>query len=298
MYTVYWETVEKARRFVRERGNSHFDEGSEGNAVERIWKKYGIVRLKDYEGKKSNQKYHSHEKMFKEMKTYLKYVKKHNIWNEKQVLSTIKSMLHHYIGVPPKYIRVRGIKRTPKQYLQKLGINLDDYIDLLSLMQEPFYSMAEYRVPDNWWHSKAYYNVPLKDFMWVMKYAVRHGFTVLLGGDISESGYDCNKEVAIIPTFDIPFKYIDDNARQFRFSNGTTEDDHGIHCVGWTEKDGMDWYLIKDSGSGSRNGKHVGYTFYREDYVKLKMMNIMVHKDAVPNLWEKFVKARKNMEKK
>ncbi|MCX6165767.1 MAG: hypothetical protein NTU73_13065 [Ignavibacteriae bacterium] len=39
MYTVYWEYVEKARRFIRERGNSAFAEGSEANAVPRIWKK-------------------------------------------------------------------------------------------------------------------------------------------------------------------------------------------------------------------------------------------------------------------
>ena len=32
-YTVYWEYVEKARRFIRERGNSSFGEGSESNSV-------------------------------------------------------------------------------------------------------------------------------------------------------------------------------------------------------------------------------------------------------------------------
>mgnify|MGYP000914173933 FL=1 len=36
MFTVYWEYVEKAKRFVRERGNSLFDQGSEANAVTRI----------------------------------------------------------------------------------------------------------------------------------------------------------------------------------------------------------------------------------------------------------------------
>lgn len=38
MYTVYWEFVEKARRYVQKRGNSLFDHGSMGNAVIRIWK--------------------------------------------------------------------------------------------------------------------------------------------------------------------------------------------------------------------------------------------------------------------
>lgn len=43
------------------------------------------------------------------------------------------------------------------------------------------------------------------------------------------------------------------------------------------KKDVQDRYLIKESGSGSRNGKHPGYNFYHEDFVKLKMMNVMVH---------------------
>jgi len=40
LHTVYWEYVEKARRFVRERGDSHFSEGSQANAVLRIWKQF------------------------------------------------------------------------------------------------------------------------------------------------------------------------------------------------------------------------------------------------------------------
>ena len=39
MHTVYWEYVEKARYYVQERGRSNFSQGSEGNAVPRIWKK-------------------------------------------------------------------------------------------------------------------------------------------------------------------------------------------------------------------------------------------------------------------
>ncbi len=39
MFTVYWEYVEKARRFIRERGNSHFAEveGMQLHAFGNIW---------------------------------------------------------------------------------------------------------------------------------------------------------------------------------------------------------------------------------------------------------------------
>ena len=83
---------------------------------------------------------------------------------------------------------------------------------------------------------------------------------MVLGGDVSEPGYLSRSDVAIVPTFDIPSEYIDDNARQFRFSNKTTTDDHGIHLVGYEHKDGKDWYLIKDSAAGSRDDvKNFGY---------------------------------------
>ncbi len=41
MYTVYWEYVEKAKRFIKERGNSAFEEGSEvkcsSENLENVW---------------------------------------------------------------------------------------------------------------------------------------------------------------------------------------------------------------------------------------------------------------------
>ena len=47
------------------------------------------------------------------------------------------------------------------------------------------------------------------------------------------------------------------------------------------------WFLIKDSGSGSRNGRFPGYYFYHEDYVKLKMMTFTIHKDAVKEILDR-----------
>jgi len=289
MFTVYWEYVEKVKRFVKERGNSAFAEGSEANAVTRIWKKYGIVPGKDYPGKPADQEFHDHHLMFKEMKDYLKNVKENNAWNEEVVLTTIRSIMNHYLGTPPEKIVVDGKEMTPKEYLQNVvKIDPDNYMDFMSLMEKPYYQKAEYNVPDNWWHSKEYYNVPLDVFMKILKDAVRNGYTAAIGGDVSEAGYDAIMEVAMVPSFDIPAEYINENARQFRFSNKSTTDDHGIHIIGYMEQDGKDWYLIKDSGSGSRNGRNVGYRFYHEDYVKLKIMNIMLPKDAIPEVIKKF----------
>ena len=88
----------------------------------------------------------------------------------------------------------------------------DDYFDILSYMQQPYYQQVEYEVEDNWWHSKDYYNVPLNVFMDALKNTIRNGYTVVIGGDVSEAGYDSWHKVGVIPTFDIPSEYIDENA--------------------------------------------------------------------------------------
>ena len=291
MYTVYWEYVEKALGYVRSRGNQTLGEGSEGNAVTRIWEKYGCVPEKDYSGLLNGQPFHDHSKLFAEISTYLKSLKKSNAWDEKTVESTVKSILNHYLGTPPEKITFEGKQMTPKEFFENvIKINLNDYVSICSFSDRPYYTWVEYNVSDNWWHSKKYFNVPLDVYMSSIKKAVRNGYTMAIWGDVSEPGINGYAGLAVIPSFDIPSQYIDANARIFRFYNGTTGDDHGIHLIGYTQKDGKDWYLIKDSGSGSRNNTHPGYYFYSEDYVKLKMLGFMVNKSAVPELTEKMKK--------
>lgn len=291
LYTVYWEYVEKARYFVQHRGNSVFDEGSEGNAVTRIWKKYGIIPLENYTGLKPEQKFHDHSDMATEMKTYLNAVKQANAWNEEEVVSTVRAILKHYVGEPPSFVMAGGERLSPQEYLQKvLQINPDDYVDFMSLMENPYYQQCEYDVPDNWWHSSVYYNIPLPEFMEIIKRSIRNGYTIAIGGDVSEPGIQGHLSVAMVPSFDIPSEYIDEHARQLRFTNKTTADDHGIHLVGYQERNGVWWFLIKDSGSSARNSRPEGYYFYHEDYVKLKMLSFMIHRSAVEDVLKKFSK--------
>jgi bleomycin hydrolase len=291
IYTAYWEYVEKAKEFVRTRGKSNFEEGSEANAVSRIYREYGIVPATICTGLLPGQLSHDHSKLINEMQTYLQSVKTTNAWNEAEVVEVIKSILNHYLGEMPTEVVVDGKKFSPKEYLSNyLKLNMDDYVDVLSYMQKPYWEQVEYEVPDNWWHNKDYYNVPLDDFMSILKNAIKNGYTLAIGGDVSEAGYDSWTKCAVVPTFDIPSEYIDESARQFRFSNQTTTDDHGIHLVGYEELDGKTWFLIKDSGAGSRNTGDKGYYFYHEDYVKLKIMDFMVHKDMFKNYQGKFNK--------
>jgi len=293
IYTVYWEYVEKAKRFVQQRGESLFDHGSEANAVTRIMDAYGAMPFDQYTGLLHGRKYHSHDAMYTEMMGYLNSVKENNAWNEKEVLETIKQIMNHHIGEPPAEFIIDGKTYTPKSYLSDyIKINPNDYVDIISYKQEPYWQQVEYKVPDNWWYSGEYYNVPLDVYMEIIKESIRKGYTMSIGGDVSESGFSRKTQVAVVASYDIPSEYIDEDSRQFRFSNKTTTDDHLMHMVGYLEKDGVEWYLIKDSSSGSRNNDHnapeFGYYFFHEDYVKLKIMSFTIHKDAVKNILKKF----------
>jgi bleomycin hydrolase len=300
MFIVYYEYIEKAKYFVQTHGASAFAEGSESNAVTRIMKMYGEVPENAYSGLKEGQPFHTHAQLYDELNAYLLKVKEMHAWNETEVVNTMKAIMNQYIGEPPVKVSSSpngkgGSQVTPNDYVkQVLKLNLDDYVDVMSLNELPWYTKGEYKVPDNWWHSDDYYNIPLTDFIQGIKNAIRNGYSVAIGGDTSEPGLDPNYQVAMVPTFDIPSDQINDDAREMRFLNGSTTDDHGMHLVGYQEKDGKDWYLIKDSGSGSRNGGEknscFGYYFFHEDYVKLKMMDYLVHKDALKDILAKFKK--------
>jgi bleomycin hydrolase len=58
--------------------------------------------------------------------------------------------------------------------------------------------------------------------------------------------------------------------------------------VGIKEGGSHTWFLIKDSGGSAQRGQFKGYYFYRDDFIKLKMLSFLVHKDAVKDLLTKF----------
>ena len=290
LHSVYWEYVEKARGFVQSRGKSMFGEGSQAAAVIRAWRNHGVVPAETYTGLKGGAKNFDHEAtVYRELRTYLDGVKAAGAWNEEGVIATVRSILDSHLGAPPTTVEADGRSLTPRQYLEQVvRLNPDDYVALLSFLDKPYWQTAEYEVPDNWWHGKEYVNVPLDTFMTTLKQAIRSGYSMAIAADMSEPGYSVGAPgVAVVPSWDIPAAYIDASARQFRFANGTTTDDHGLHVVGWTQKNGKDWYLVKDSWSSAWNNEHPGYYFFDENYVKLKVLAFLVHKDAAKSALEK-----------
>ncbi len=289
MHTVYWEYVEKARRFIREKGRSFLGQGSEPNSALERMKTYGLVRASDYPGLPPGRKDHDHGLLFREFRDALEDCAAREDWDEGRALSRVREILDRHLGRPPGRIDVDGVSMTPRDFLSKeLRLDPSDYVGFMSFLYQPFYTKGEFRVPDNWWHSADYHNLPLYEFFLTLRNALRRGFTAALAVDFSEPGYIGAEDVAVVPSFDIPANFIDQSSREFRFDNGTSSDDHAVHCVGYREGPGSNWFLIKDSWENAYWGKNPGYFFYQDDYIRLKVLMFMVHKDAAREILAKF----------
>lgn len=291
IYIVYWEYIDRATDFIRTRGETYLGEGSETNAILRIMRNHGLMPYSIYTGLTKGHDFNDHEKLFNEYSTYLNSLSKETTWDEQEILNHVKSILNKYINTPPEQFTYKGKKYDGKTFMTDfLKISPGKYFSFMSSKEFTYNSKQELVEDDNWWHCKDYYNISLVDFMNLIDSAITHSYTISICGDVSEPGYDALSEVAIIPSFDIPSDYINEDARQLRLTNKSTTDDHCIHIVGYKKIDNTFWYLIKDSGAGAFDGKNKGYRFYHADYIKLKTMNILLHVDAARIVLDKIIK--------
>ena len=292
MYTVYWEYVERAKLFAEKHGDMYFKEGSEVNAVTKIMRLYGAVPATSYSGLLPGKTVYNHEVMVTKLKNYLESVKKSNNWDSATILKSVKTILNNYMGEPPTTVSYEGKTYTPKEFVNEvMKINPLNYFPFMSTKSLVYNQKGIFDEPDNWWHSDDYYNLSLDNYMKLILNSIQKGYTVAICGDVSEPGYSAQYQVAVVPTFDCPSEYINEDARQLRVNNSSTTDDHCLHLVGYYKNtDGKYWFLIKDSGSGGFDGKTRGYRFYHEDYIKLKMLNILVYKDAAREFLDKIIK--------
>jgi bleomycin hydrolase len=288
IYPVYHEYIAKARRYIQRRGDFDLGEGAESNDVMVMMKQHGLVPEEVYPGIVEGVR-HDHKPLSDEIRSYLAHVKDQNLWDEAEVIAHVKVILNWYLGEPPESFTFEGKTMTPLQFMSEtLKLNPDDYISVMSTLSIPFYTMGVFDVPDNWWRDSSYYNLPVDEWYAVIKKAITDGYTMAIGGDNSEPGWNGFENVDVIPDFDVPRKYINQDSREFRINNGTTTDNHGLHLVGYTTVDGRDWFLIKDSGRSARWGKFEGYYFMRDDYIRMKMLTITIHKDAMREVLKKF----------
>ena len=191
------------------------------------------------------------------------------------------------------------------------GLNADDYIEISSYTHHPFYSKFIIEVEDNWLMDEVY-NVPIDDLIKILDNSIDKGYTVVWGADVSEKGFSWRNGVAVVPDknapevaglerakwekmtdaekdrmlskFDkpMPEKKITQEMRQTEFDNYLTTDDHGMHITGIAkDQNGTKYYIVKNSW-GLEGSPYKGYFYASEAYVRLKTMDLMINKAALP----------------
>lgn len=278
MYFVYYGYIHKAEQFLMYHGDNSFSQGGQAHDVFNVLREAGMVTYNEFPGEKTEGKY-QHGKLVTELKTSVDSLNKKRKDFDVEDLKSFESILKKDIGKIPGKVKTGDGKETPMDFVQQLKINPDEYIELSSYTHHPFYKPFVLEVPDNWAHG-LYYNLPIDELMEVMVYSINQGFTVCWDGDTSEKTFTHKKGKADLPEKEIG--KVDQEMRQQTFLNRTTTDDHLMHLVGLSKDPaGRNCFYTKNSW-GAESNSFGGYLHMTEDYVKLKTMAILVHKDAIP----------------
>jgi len=288
--------LEKAKLYVLYNGSNSWGEGAELHDVINMYKKYGALPQEVYSGLRFGQTRNN----FREMSAVIKgmldaYVKQKKL--SPDWLSNIESILDRYLGEIPKEFTYNGEKYTPETFAkQVVGIVPEDYVELTSYKDYPYYQRFVVPIPDNWSH-ESMWNVPMEDLTTIIDNAINKGFTVGWATDVSEPYFSYKNGVAYVPDIDLdnidaktkenlfkgpkPEKKISEDLRQQGLNDLTTTDDHGMHIVGLAkDQNGKEYYIVKNSWGVTND--YNGYLYVTKTFVQFKSTAILVHKDAIP----------------
>jgi bleomycin hydrolase len=311
MYVVRKAYESKAEKYVRMDGKINFSEGGAFHDIPYVIKNYGIVPKEVYSGLGYGAETHDHSELFSVLNGAMKGLLDHMghmrggltpAWK-----SAMNGILDAYLGADVKEFEFKGKKYTPQSYVKAIGLNMDEYVSLTSFTNHEMYKKCHLAIPDNWAWGESY-NVGLDELFDACEYALKNGFTLAWGADVSEKGFSFKNGLAIVPedpsTIEVKGKdnknfsdagadrssnaflsptkelKITPELRQQGYDNKTTTDDHGMHIVGiYKDQNGTKYLLVKNSwGTGNYPE---GYLYVSENYFKHKTINIYVHKDGV-----------------
>lgn len=311
MWVVGHAYSDRAVKYVRMDGHMGFSAGSGLGDVFATIKKYGIVPQDVYSGMQYGTELPEQAELDAVLKGYADAV----VRKPNKVLSTawkkgFDAILQAYLGEWQTNFTVNGKGYTPETYRDEVvGIDFNDYVNICSFQENPWWEQCPIEVCDNWRNFSGY-NVPMEDMIRIMYNALDHGYTVCWGGDVSEKGFTRNG-IGVLPkpkkeekpkagsdqehwvgkdnskeetpeVVEIPEEVeVSDSLRQSAYDRKITTDDHGMHIYGYAkDQNGTKYFMVKNSWG--ETGKYKGIWYMSETFMAYKTLNFVVHKDALP----------------
>lgn len=298
MYTVRKAYEMKAEMYVRLDGKTNFGQGGEFHDIPAVIERFGVVPQEAYSGLNYGTEKHNHNEMYKVLKGAMDGLIAHmNGRNFNGLTSAwktaINGILDAYFGADVETFTVEGAEFTPKSYAAHLGLDMGNYLSLTSFTHQPMYEPFELAIPDNWSRQDSY-NVALDEMYTATVAALKNGYTVGWTTDVSESGFNHRKGIAINAENTDLYDASENNAflnpvtevkvskelRQEGYENKTTQDDHLMHIVGmYKDQKGTNYFLVKNSWGTSNHPD--GFLYVSESYFKMKTIYVYMHQDAL-----------------
>jgi bleomycin hydrolase len=290
--------VEKGRNYVRMHGAVALGEGGALHDVINMYKKYGTVPQEIYSG----LNYGTSKNKLAEMSALTEGLLAAAVKNPNGELTpnwekAYAAVIDSYLGEVPKNFNYKGKSYSPQTFAKEVvGINPDEYIEISSFTDVPYYTKNMMMVPDNWSFDQVY-NVKINEMTDIIDHALKNGFTVAWASDVSEKSFSWKNGVAYVPTkkfeemsaeekenmFNGPKAELEitPELRQKAFDNYQTTDDHAMHIVGLAkDQTGKEYYVVKNSWGETNDYK--GYLYVSKNFVKYKTTAFMVNKAGIP----------------
>lgn len=321
MYVVRNAYLEKAAKWMRMNGKINFAQGGSFPDVLNMSIRYGAIPEEAYPGLNYGEEKHSHYELAEALEAYLNAVLARGTKNGKLSTAWLKGfegILDAYLGKVPETFTYEGKTYTPQSFATAIGLEPENFENIISFTHHPFYEDVVLEIPDNWaWTASR--NVPMEEMLAITDNALEKGYTVMWAADVSEKGFRWTNGLAVLPEaktdkdmtdtelsrwvklsdkdrenekykIDGPAKEqtVTQQSRQEGFDNFETTDDHGMVIVG-TAKDqkGNKFYKVKNSWD--TNQIYDGYLYVSVPYFLAKTIGVGVHKEAIPaNISKKF----------
>lgn len=299
MFVVRRTYPRKAMNYVQMHGNAVHQQGGQAHDVLNQAREFGLVPESAYSGMNIGEKRHNHGEMVAVLQGVVDAVLKlEGTRLTPRWLEAYEAVLDAYLGKVPAEFSWQGKTYTPKSFFaEALGLKLDDYIELTSYEQHPFYRQCRLEVPDNWTYDGGYYNLPIDELEAVVERALTNGYSIVWDGDVSEKDFSTRETgYALVPEKDwedrtmaereqkptapVKEKAVTQALRSKTLSDFSTTDDHLMHIVGLAQdQTGARFYLVKNSGGSDR--KYDGYVYMSSPYFRLKTTALLVNKNSL-----------------